>query len=228
MPFYSEDLIEEVRSKNDIVDLISGYVRLKKQGNTYFGLCPFHNEKSPSFSVAPSKQMYYCFGCGAGGNAITFLMEYENFSFVEAMQALAERAGVKLPEQEYSSQMKQEAGRRQQLLAVNREAAKFYYTLLRGQSGRQALSYFTERGLTEETMRRFGLGYSDKSGSVLYRYLRQKGYGDELLRESGVVSYDERRGCYDRFRGRAMFPIMDVHNKVIGFGGRVMGDGGPK
>ena len=122
MPFYSEDLIEEVRSGNDIVDLISGYVRLKKQGNTYFGLCPFHNEKTPSFSVAPSKQMYYCFGCGAGGNAITFLMEYENFSFVEAMQTLAERAGIKLPEREYSPQMKQEADRRQQLLAVNREA----------------------------------------------------------------------------------------------------------
>ena len=113
MPFYSEDLIEEVRTKNDIVDLISGYVKLQKKGSTYFGLCPFHNEKTPSFSVTPARQMFYCYGCGAGGNAITFLMQYENFSFVEAMQVLAERAGVKLPEREYSPQMKMEADRKQ-------------------------------------------------------------------------------------------------------------------
>lgn len=228
MPFYSEDLIEEVRSKNDIVDLISGYVKLTKKGSTYFGLCPFHNEKTPSFSVAPAKQMFYCFGCGAGGNAITFLMKYENFSFVEAMQVLAERAGVKLPEREYSPQMKQEADRKQRLLEVNREAGKYYYTLLRGSLGSQALGYFKNRGLTKETMRSFGLGYSDKSGSSLYRYLRQNGYEDELLRESGLISYHERRGAYDRFRGRAMFPIMDVHNKIVGFGGRILEDGEPK
>ena len=124
MPFYSEDLIEEVRTKNDIVDLISGYVKLQKKGSTYFGLCPFHNEKTPSFSVTPARQMFYCYGCGAGGNAITFLMQYENFSFVEAMQVLAERAGVKLPEREYSPQMKMEADRKQCLLDVNREDRK--------------------------------------------------------------------------------------------------------
>ncbi len=228
MPFYSEDLIEEVCSKNDIADLISGYVKLQKRGSTYFGLCPFHSEKTPSFSVTPSKQMYYCFGCGAGGNVITFLMEYENFSFVEAVQALAERAGVKLPEQEYSPQMKQEADRKQRLLEVNREAGKFYYTLLRSERGQPAMAYFKKRGLSEETMHSFGLGYSDKFANSLYGYLRQKGYEDELLWDSGLIVYDERRGGYDRFWNRAMFPIMNVHSKIIGFGGRVMGEGEPK
>lgn len=228
MPFYSDDLIEEVRSKNDIVDVISGYVRLQKKGSTYFGLCPFHNEKTASFSVTPGKQMYYCFGCGAGGNVFTFLMEYENFTFVEAMQALAERAGVELPAQEYSQQMKQEADRRQRLLEVNKEAGKYYYMLLRSNHGKHAFDYFKMRGLSEETMRKFGLGYSDKFSDDLYRYLKQKGYEDELLRDSGLISYDERHGGHDKFWNRAMFPIMDVHNKIIGFGGRVMGEGEPK
>lgn len=228
MPFYSEDLIEEVRSKNDILDVISGYVKLQKKGSSYFGLCPFHSEKSPSFAVTPSKQMYYCFGCGAGGNVITFLMEYENFSFVEAMEVLAERAGVKLPEREYSAQMKQEADRRQQLLEINKEAGKYYYMLLRSPNGQSAYQYFKKRGLSDETMKKFGLGYADKYSDDLYRYLKQKGYSDELLRDSGLVSYDERRGGHDKFWNRAMFPIMNVHHKIIGFGGRVMGDGEPK
>lgn len=226
--FYSEDLIEEVRSKNDIVDLISGYVRLQKKGSTYFGLCPFHGEKTPSFSVTPSKQMYYCFGCGAGGNAITFLMEYENLTFVEAMQELAKRAGVALPEQEYSPQMKKEADRRQRLLEVNKEAGKYYYMLLRRDNGKRAYDYFKKRGLSDETMKKFGLGYSDQFSDDLYRYLRKKGYEDDLLRESGLISYDERRGGHDKFWNRAMFPIMDARGRVIGFGGRVMGDGEPK
>lgn len=228
MPFYSDDLIEEVRSRNDIVDVISGYVRLQKKGSTYFGLCPFHNEKTASFSVTPNKQMYYCFGCGAGGNVFTFLMEYENFTFAEAMQSLAERAGVELPVQEYSPQMKQEADRRQRLLEVNKEAGKYYYMLLRSEHGQQALNYFKKRELTEETMRKFGLGYSDKFSDDLYRYLKKKGYEDELLRDSGLISFDERRGGHDKFWNRAMFPIMDVHSKIIGFGGRVMGEGEPK
>ncbi|MBO5303179.1 MAG: DNA primase [Lachnospiraceae bacterium] len=228
MPFYSDDLVEEVRSKNDIVDVISGYVRLQKKGSTYFGLCPFHNEKTASFSVTPGKQMYYCFGCGAGGNVFTFLMEYENFSFTEAMQSLAERVGVELPVQEYSPQMKQEADRRQRLLEVNKEAGKYYYMLLRSDHGQHAMEYFKKRELTDETMRRFGLGYSDKFSDDLYRYLRNKGYEDELLRDSGLISFDERRGGHDKFWNRAMFPIMDVHSKIIGFGGRVMGEGEPK
>ncbi len=227
MPFFDENLIEEIRSRNDIVDVISGYVRLKKKGNNYFGLCPFHNEKSPSFSVSQGKQMYYCFGCGAGGNVFTFLMEYENFSFGEAVEALAQRAGVDLPRQETPG-MRQEADLRQKLLEVNKEAGKFYYMMLRSQQGSRAMEYFVKRGLLKETMQKFGLGCCGQYSDMLYRYLKQKGYEDSLLRDSGLITYDERHGGRDKFFNRAMFPIMNVHNKIIGFGGRVMGDGEPK
>ena len=228
MAYYSDELIEEVRSRNDIVDVISGYVRLTKKGSTYFGLCPFHNEKTSSFSVSPNKQMYYCFGCGAGGNVFTFLMQYENFSFPEAMEALAERAGIELPKQEMSAQAKKEADKRQILLEINKAAGKYYYMLLRSEHGKQAYEYFKKRELSDATMQKFGLGYSDKYSDDLYRYLRKLGYDDAILKESGLVSIDEVRGGHDKFWNRAMFPIMDVHNKVIGFGGRVMGDGEPK
>ena len=228
MPYYSDELIEEVRSRNDIVDVISGYVRLQKKGSTYFGLCPFHNEKTGSFSVSPVKQMYYCFGCGAGGNVFTFLMEYENFTFPEAMQALADRAGIDLPKQELSGEAKRESDKRSRLLEINKEAGKYYYTLLRSERGAQALSYFRKRELSDATMQKFGLGYSDKYSDDLYRYLKSKGYEDEILKDSGLVGFDEKRGGHDKFWNRAMFPIMDIHNKVIGFGGRVMGDGEPK
>jgi DNA primase len=228
MAYYSDELIEEVRSRNDIVDVISGYVRLTKKGSTYFGLCPFHNEKTGSFSVSPNKQMYYCFGCGAGGNVFTFLMQYENFSFPEAMEALAERAGIELPKQEMSAQAKKEAYKRQILLEINKAAGKYYYMLLRSEHGKQAYEYFKKRELSDATMQKFGLGYSDKYSDDLYRYLRKLGYDDAILKESGLVSIDEVRGGHDKFWNRAMFPIMDVHNKVIGFGGRVMGDGEPK
>ena len=210
------------------MDVIGGYVHLQKRGSTYFGLCPFHNEKTPSFSVSPNKQMYYCFGCGAGGNVFTFLMQYENFTFGEAMKALADRAGIELPEQEMTSAQRQAADKRSKLLEINKEAARYYYMLLRSPRGKRAHDYFAGRGLSEETMQKFGLGYSDQYSDDLYRYLRQKGYSDELLKESGLVTIDEVRGGHDKFWNRAMFPIMDIHNKVIGFGGRVMGDGEPK
>lgn len=228
MAYYSDELVEEIRSGNDIVDVISGYVRLTKKGSTYFGLCPFHNEKTPSFSVSPNKQMYYCFGCGAGGNVITFLMEYENYTFPEALEVLATRIGIELPKQEMSVAQKQASDKRARLLEVNREAAKYYYTLLKSERGTRAHEYFKNRGLSEETIKKFGLGYSDKYSDDLYRYLRTKGYQDELLKDSGLMSIDEKRGGYDKFWNRAMFPIMDVRGKVIGFGGRVMGEGEPK
>ena len=228
MPIFSDEIIEEVRQRNDIVDVVSQYVHLTKKGSTYFGLCPFHNEKTGSFSVSPHKQMYYCFGCGAGGNVFTFLMQYENFTFGEAMETLADRAGVTLPKYEMSAQQKKEADKKQRLLDINKEAAKYFYTLLRNERGKHAHAYFEKRGLSEDTMRKFGLGYSDQYSNDLYQYLRKKGYDDAILKESGLVSLDERRGGYDKFWNRAMFPIMDVHNKVIGFGGRVMGDGEPK
>ncbi len=226
--YYSEDLIEEIRMKNDIVDVISGYVRLRKKGSSYFGLCPFHNEKSPSFSVSRSKQMYYCFGCGAGGNVFTFLMEYENFSFVEAVQYLADRAGVELPKMEYSKEAKEKADLKATLLEINKTAAQYFYIQLKSERGKTAHTYLTERGLSESTIKAFGLGFSNKYSDDLYRYLRSKGYSEDLIRQAGLISTDEKNGVYDKFWNRVMFPIMDVNSKVIGFGGRVMGDAKPK
>ncbi|MDD3253857.1 MAG: DNA primase [Lachnospiraceae bacterium] len=225
--YYPEEIVEEVRTRNDIVDVISGYVKLQKKGSNYFGLCPFHNEKSPSFSVSPQKQMYYCFGCGAGGNVITFVMEYENYSFPEALKVLADRAGVKLPEVEYSKEERAKADRRSTLLELNKLAANYFYYQLNQPQGKQGYDYFKNRELTDETIRKFGLGYANKTSDDLYRYLKSKGYGDETLRDSGLVTMEER-GTHDKFWNRVMFPILDVNNRVIGFGGRVMGDGAPK
>ena len=225
---YSDDLVEEIRMKNDIVDVISGYVKLTRRGSSYFGLCPFHNEKSPSFSVSPGKQMYYCFGCGAGGNVFTFLMEYENFTFVEALKFLADRAGVELPQMEYSKEAKEQADLKNTLLEINKQAAKFYYYQLHTERGKQGYDYLKGRGLSDDTIRKFGLGYSDKYGSLLYRFLKEKGYDDEILRQSGLFLADEVHGMQDKFWNRVIYPIMDANSRVIGFGGRVMGDGKPK
>ena len=214
--------------KNDIVDVISGYVKLQKKGANYFGLCPFHNEKSPSFSVSPGKQMYYCFGCGAGGNVLTFVMEYENYTFQEALQSLADRAGVTLPKMEYSKEAREQAEFRARLLEVNKLAANYFYYQMKQPQGKIAYEYFHDkRKLTDETMLRFGLGYSNKTSDDLYRFLKEKGYDDAFLSQTGLVTIEERGGR-DKFWNRVMFPIMDVNNRVIGFGGRVMGDGEPK
>lgn len=226
--YYPEELIEEVRQKNDIVDVLSGYVKLQKKGSSYFGLCPFHNEKSPSFSVSRQKQMYYCFGCGAGGNVFTFLMEYENYSFPEAVKVLADRAGVDLPEIEYSKEARERADLKSTLLEINKLAAKYFYAQLKTEQGRTAYTYLKKRELSDETIVAFGLGYSNKYSDDLYRYLKTKGYTDEVLMQAGLISMDERHGPYDKFWNRVMFPIMDANNRVIGFGGRVMGDGKPK
>lgn len=225
---YSDELIEEIRSRNDVVDVISGYVKLQRKGSSYFGLCPFHNEKSPSFSVSPGKQMYYCFGCGAGGNVLTFVMEYENFTFMEALKMLADRAGIKLPELEFSKEAKEQADKKAILLEINKTAASYFYYKLRQENARHAYEYLIGRGLSIDTIKKFGLGYSDKYSKDLYQYMKQKKYSDELLRESGLFNVDERNGMYDKFWNRVIFPIMDVNNRVIGFGGRVMGDGKPK
>ena len=225
--FYPEDIVEEVRTKNDIVDIVSGYVKLQKKGSNYFGLCPFHNEKSPSFSVSPSKQMYYCFGCGAGGNAITFLMEYENYSFPEALQVLADRAGVELPKEEMTKEARAQADLRATLLEINKLAANYFYYQLKQPQGKLGYDYLAGRKLSDATILHFGLGFANKTSDDLYRYLKSKGYKDEILKETGLVSIEER-GTHDKFWNRVMFPIMDVNNRVIGFGGRVMGDGAPK
>lgn len=226
--FYSDDVIEEVRSRNDVVDLIGNYIKLTKKGSSYFGLCPFHNEKSPSFSVSRDKQMYYCFGCGAGGNVFTFVMEYEKYTFVEAVKYLAERAGIKLPEMEVSEEQKRIQSQRQRLLDIHKMAARYFYYQLKSKNGANALAYFEKRCLSKETIAHFGLGFSNPYRDDLYQFLRSKGYDDGILKASGLVTMDEKYGAHDKFWNRVMFPIMDVNNKVIGFGGRVLGDGTPK
>lgn len=225
---YPQEVIEEVRARNDIVDVVSGYVRLQKKGANHFGLCPFHNEKSPSFSVSQGKQMYYCFGCGAGGNVITFLQQYENASFQEAVKMLADRAGIKLPEAEYSEAARAKENHRARLLAVNKEAAKYFYYQLRAPQGKQGITYLKNRQLSEETIHKFGLGFANKTSDDLSRYLKEKGFSDALLQEAGVSTFDERYGVHDKFWNRVIFPIQDINHRVIGFGGRVMGDGTPK
>ena len=226
--YYSDEIIEEVRSRNDIVDVISAYVKLQKKGSSYFGLCPFHNEKSPSFSVSRQKQMYYCFGCGAGGNVFTFLMEYENYSFVEALRYLADRAGVDLPEQEYSEAERRRADEKAVLLEIHKRAAQFYYVQLKSSQGEQAMAYLRGRQLGDDTIKAFGLGYSSKFSNTLYQFLKSKGYADDMIAKSGLITMDEKHGPHDKFWNRVMFPIMDANNRVIGFGGRVMGDAKPK
>lgn len=228
--YYPEEIVEEVRQRNDIVDVISGYVGLQKRGSNYVCCCPFHGEKTPSFYVSRSKQIYKCFGCGEGGNVTSFVMKYENCTFPEALKILADKAGVKLPEAEYSEEAKRRESRRQKLLAVNKEAAKFYYYQLRCERGNKAREYLDKRALSEETRKNFGLGYAPIKGEELLIYLRQKGYTDDLIRDVGLAKVDERRGTVTQFWNRVIFPIQDINHRVIGFGGRIMGadDKGPK
>jgi len=225
--YYPEDLVEEVRTRNNIVDVIGSYVRLQKKGSSYFGLCPFHSEKSPSFSVSPNKQMYYCFGCGVGGNVITFLMEYENYTFPEALKVLAERAGVALPEAELTEEEKKNNNTRHILLDLHKDVAMFYYKAINTPYGKTAMDYLTNRGLSAETIKQFGLGYAPSTSDSLYNYLKKKGYTDQNMKDSGIFRFSEK-GPYDIFWNRVMYPIMDVNNKVIAFGGRVLGKGEPK
>lgn len=226
--YYPDELVEEVRMKSDIVDVIQGYVKIQKKGSSYFGLCPFHNEKSPSFSVSPNKQMYYCFGCGAGGNVFTFIMEYENYSFPEAVRFLAKRAGVNLPEAEYNEEARRKESKKARLLEVNKEAAKYFYYQLRSQRGQAGYRYLQKRELSDETIKKFGLGFANMASDDLVKYLKSKGYEDKLIQEAGLGSFDEKYGMHDKFWNRVMFPIQDINHRVIGFGGRVMGDAKPK
>ena len=226
--YYAEEIVEEVRTRNDIVEVIGGYVRLQKKGSRYWGLCPFHNEKSPSFSVNGDMQVYHCFGCGAGGNVYTFMMNYENYSFPEAIRMLAERAGVALPQQDDSQEGRKRESRRARLLEVNKAAAKFFYFQLRSPHGEIGYRYLKKRELTDETMRKFGLGFAGKDGANLVKYLREKGFEDDLIQEAGLASPTEKKGLTSHFWNRVMYPIQDINNRVIGFGGRVMGEGEPK
>ena len=219
--YYPQEVLDQILENTDIVDVVSAHVHLQKKGKDYAGLCPFHNEKTPSFYVIPSKNMYYCFGCGASGTAITFLMKYNNSSFREAVEDLAARAQITLPAPNRNEESKKRERHRQELLAINREAAVYYYRLLRARKGTRGMRYFGERALSPETMKKFGLGFADGARSDLTAWLRQKGFSDELIMESDLASFNEKQGLHDRFWNRAMFPIIDEKKRVIAFGVRV-------
>ncbi len=224
----TDEFIEEVRVRNDIVDVIGSYLKLTRRGSNYFGLCPFHGEKTASFSVSQNKQMFYCFGCGAGGNVFTFIMNYENFTFPEAVEHLANRVGMEMPKREYSAEEKRKADRKTTLMEINKDAANYYYMQRRGEAGKVARDYFEKRQLSEEMLRQFALGFSLPYRDDLYQYLKKKGYSDSFLKDSGLIQFDEKYGGHDKFWNRVMFPIQDVNGHVIGFGGRVLGEGNPK
>jgi DNA primase len=222
---YPERVIEEVRIRNDIVDVISGYVKLEKKGKSYMGLCPFHGEKTPSFSVEPVKQFFYCFGCNRGGSVIQFIMLIENLEFVDALKMLAERAGMTLPEPDDHKE-RERARLRKEILEINREAARFFFKKLTGSL--EAQGYLKKRGLQEKTIKKFGLGYSPPGWSELTDYLTAQGASGELLLASGLSVKTKSGGLGDRFRHRIMFPIFDIRGGVIGFGGRVLDGSNPK
>ena len=226
MPRYSDEIIDEVRQTNDRVDIISQYVHLKRSGRNFFGLCPFHNEKSPSFSVSPDKQIFHCFGCGAGGNVFTFLMKIEGISFIEAVQTLAERSNIALPTiQNNVDTAKEEL--KAKVYKVNEFAANFYHENLYKPESKIAQEYIKKRKLTNETLKSFQIGFSGKFDE-LYRALVAQGFGEKEMLESGLVNKNERGQYIDRYRNRLMFPICDVRGKVIAFGGRVLDDSKPK
>ena len=227
--YYSEEVIESVKDANNIVDVIGTYVPLKQKGSAYFGPCPFHSEKTPSFSVTNNseRRMFYCYGCHAAGDVITFVMKYENLSYIESVQMLAQRAGITLPEPDYSKAKAETEKKRQEILEINRLAAVYFFNMLKSERGRSGYGYLKGRGLSNKTITGFGLGYADKYNDDLYKYIKEKGYSDEILKESGLFVIKEEGGR-DYFRNRVMFPIMDIRNRVVGFGGRVMGDGEPK
>ena len=222
---FPDTFINELVARNDIVEVVSGYVRLgKKSGANLFGLCPFHSEKTPSFSVSPDKQIYHCFGCGKGGGVISFIMEIENLSFPEAVAFLARRANMPLPEQENDRESKKRA----RLLALNREAARFYYEQLLSPAGERARAYMAQRGISRSTATSFGLGSAPDEWSALEKAMRDKGYTDYELFDAGLVKKGKNGGYYDTFRNRLMFPVIDVRGNVIGFSGRLLGEDGPK
>ena len=226
MPRYSDEIIDEVRQTNDIVDIISQYVHLKRSGRNFFGLCPFHNEKSPSFSVSPDKQIFHCFGCGVGGNVFTFLTKIEGISFVEAVQTLAERSNIQLPTLENNQDSKREE-LKAKVYKVNEFTAQFYHKNLYKPESKIAQEYIKKRKLTNETLKSFRLGFSGKFDE-LYKALRKEGFQDLEILESGLVNKNDNGRYIDRYRNRLMFPICDARGRVIAFGGRVLDDSKPK
>ena len=226
--YYPDDIVERVRMENDIVGVIGEYVSLKPKGNSHFGLCPFHGEHTPSFSVSADKQLYYCFGCGASGNVISFLMQKENYDFPTAVKALAERAHIELPEEKYSEQAKLDSQTRKKLVEIHKLSARFFYDCLNSEGGKIAVEYLDRREIAQSARIKYGLGYSPDKWDGLYKFLSAKGYGDGLLQKTGLFSRNKNGGMFDKFRNRLMFPIFDVMGNVIGFGGRILDNGEPK
>lgn len=224
--FFSEDIIEEVRANNDIVDVVAEYVRLEKKGKDFFGLCPFHKEKTPSFSVAPQKQIFYCFGCGKGGNVIHFIMAIENLDFTEAVKLLADRARIQLPEGE--GEAAEKIHLKKEILGINKEAARYFFRCLYSEKGENARKYLKNRSISEQVAKKFGLGFAVEEWDGLYRHLRENGFNEKAIAQSGLVLKNKSGGYYDRFRGRLIFPIFDIRGNVIGFGGRVLDSSLPK
>lgn len=229
MGFYSEDIIKEVQDRADILEIVSEYTSLKKRGDNYIGLCPFHSEKTPSFNVDVEKKLFYCFGCGVGGNVFTFIMNKENLSFPEAVRYLADKFKVQLPET-INSKLSQEFQERRQYYKINRLVAKYYnHCLLHTREGYKALSYIVKRGLTKDTVDRFYLGYAPSNWDGLIKFARKMGIDSGTLEKVGlVIARKDKKGYYDRFRNRLMFPIEDVTKNIIGFGGRALDDSMPK
>lgn len=227
--FYPEEIVEEVRTSNDIVDVISQYVQLKRAGGYYKGLCPFHHEKTPSFTVTPSKQIYHCFGCGAGGNVLSFIMKIENLDFVEALKLLADRVHIVLPEPEQNEEALQKHQELDKMVRINREAARYFYYYLHSTKGLKGMQYFKSRNLSPKTIKKFGLGYSGEESDGLYAYLKSRGYSPNDIEKTGLIIHSKNKKEYfDRFRDRVIFPIFDLRKQVIGFGGRILGDRQPK
>lgn len=223
---YSDELIDEIKNNNDIVDVVSQYVHLKRSGRNYFGLCPFHNEKSPSFAVSPDKQIFHCFGCGVGGNVIHFISKIEGINFRESIELLAERANITLPKLESIGDNKTQE-LKDKIYQINKNAAYFYHENLYKPTAKAAQEYVKIRKLNNATLKEFLIGYSGNFNE-LYNFLKTKGFSDEAILASDLVNRNDRGQFIDRFRHRLMFPIQDVRGRIIAFGGRVLDDSKPK
>ncbi|WP_294778360.1 DNA primase [uncultured Eubacterium sp.] len=224
MPSLSDSFLQELKLKTDVVDVVSSYVSLKKRGNTYVGLCPFHNEKTPSFTVYENTQSFYCFGCGAGGDSVSFMRKIENLDYIDAVKLLAQRAGMQMPDDGYDDSISK---KRRTILQINRETAKFYHAYMMSEQGKIGLQYYLDRGLSIKTIRHFGLGYAPNQWDALLKHLKSKGFNVTDMAVAGVVRKGEK-GYYDYFRNRVMTPIIDVRGNFIAFGGRVLDDSKPK
>ena len=223
---FSQQFLDELIARGDIVDIVGGYVQLtKKSGSNMFGLCPFHSEKTPSFSVSPSKQIYHCFGCGKGGSVINFIMEIENLSFPDAVEYLAKRVNMPIPEDDTPAETR---SRRERMLALNRDAAMFFHKTLQSPQGQTAVEYINSRRISKKMVVSFGLGAAPDAWSALSDAMIKKGYSPSELLDAGLVKRSKNGGFYDTFRNRLMFPVIDVRGSVIGFSGRILGDGEPK